>query len=255
MEKKKIALLTGATGGLGYAFIEELVKEPLDEIWAIGRNKDRLNELTQKFGNKIVPISMDLTVKENLQSLVNLLNEEKPLIKFLVNNAGIAKMKASKEFAISEIENTIELNCKVPVILIQYCLPYMERGSKILNICSASAFQAVPYINLYASTKAFEHSYSRALNVELKAQGITVTAVCPSWIDTNMLTKEIDGKKVKFPGIVRPEKVAIKAMRDSKKGKDLSICSFYVKCQHLNVKLLPEKTIMKIWMRSIKKYL
>lgn len=252
---KKIAILTGATGGLGYAFIKQLMKEPIDEIWAFGRNRKRLEALVNEFGNIIMPICKDLTNMEELISISKILEEQKPRIKFLINNAGIAQMKASKELTISEIGNTIDLNCKAPIILINYCLPYMASGSKILNICSASAFQPVPYLNLYASTKAFERSYSRALNVELKPLGISVTAVCPSWIDTNMLTKEINGKKVKFSGIVSPKKVAEEAMKDAKKGKDMSICSFYVKCQHLNVKLMPQKLTMKIWMKNIKKYL
>ena len=141
------------------------------------------------------------------------------------------------------------------MILTNACIPYMQKGSRIVNVCSASAFQPTPYINLYAATKAFDRSYSRALNMELKPLGITVTAVCPSWIDTDMLPKEIKGKKVKFSGIVAPEKVAKTAMKDAKKGKDMSVCSLYVKCQHLNVKLMPQKWTMRIWLRMIKKYL
>ncbi|MDE6058603.1 MAG: SDR family NAD(P)-dependent oxidoreductase [Clostridia bacterium] len=252
---KRIAILTGATGGLGYAFLRELIKEPLDEIWAFGRNRERLETLVNEFGNIIVPVCKDLTDTEDLTSIVKILEEQKPRVEFLINNAGLAQMKASKDFTVAEIGKTIDLNCKAPVILINGCLPYMARGSKILNICSASAFQPVPYINLYASTKAFERSYSRALNVELKPFGISVTAVCPSWIDTDMLTKEINGKKVKFSGIVSPQRVAEKAMKDAKKGRDMSVCSFYVKCQHFNVKLMPQKSAMRIWMKNIKKYL
>lgn len=70
-----------------------------------------------------------------------------------------------------------------------------------------------------------------------------------------MLTKEINGKKVKFSGIVSPQRVAEKAIKDAKNGKDMSVCSFFVKCQHINVKLMPQKTTMKIWMKSINKYL
>ncbi len=152
----------------------------------------------------------------------------------------------SKDFNAEEIEKTIMLNCNVPVTLTNYCIPYMKNGSKIINVSSAAAFQPVHLINLYAATKAFEHSYSRALNMELKPVGITVTAVSPSWVDTDMLSKEINGSKVKFPGIVSPQKVAEKAIKDSKKGKDVSVCSFYVKCQHLNVKLLPHNLVMHL---------
>lgn len=251
--EKTVAIITGATGGIGKEFVHELNKEALDEIWIIGRNKERLVEIKKQYGEKIVPICADLTKMQDLMSIQTLLTEE-VVVAYLINNAGIAHMMPSKDFEQDEIEKTIILNCNVPVILTNYCIPYMKKGSKIINISSAAAFQPVPYINLYAATKAFEHSYSRALNVELKPLGITVTAVSPSWVDTNMLAKEINGKSVKFYGIVSPEAVAEKAIKDAKRGKDVSICSFYVKCQHLNVKLLPHKLVMKIWMRSIKKY-
>lgn len=251
---KYIAILTGATGGLGYAFLKELRKERYDEIWAIGRNTKRLEELVEEFGAAVIPLNMDLTKSEDIKRLCDTLKEQAPQIDLLINNAGIAQMKQSKDLTAEEIQKTIDLNCKAPAILINICLPYMQKASKIINVCSASAFQPVPYINLYASTKAFEHNYSRALNLELKPYGITVTAACPGWIDTDMLTREINGKKVKFKGLVSPERVAKTALADAKKGKDVSVCSAYVKCQRLNVKLMPQKLTMKIWLKSIKKY-
>lgn len=251
---KTIAIVTGATGGIGEEFVRELEKEPVDEIWIIGRNKERLTAMKEKCA-KIIPLCKDLTNDQDLSSVKTLLAEQKVCVLYLVNNAGIARMGAAKDFGVAEIEQTIKLNCNVPAILINYCIPFMRRGSKIINVSSASAFQPVPYINLYASTKAFERSYSRALNEELKSLGITVTAVCPSWVDTKMLSKKMNGKSVKFHGIVSPKSVAQKAIKDSKKGRDMSVCSFYVKCQHFNVKLMPQKLTMKIWMRGIRKYL
>nr|WP_207721136.1 SDR family NAD(P)-dependent oxidoreductase [Anaerofilum hominis] len=252
---KKIAIVTGASGGIGQEFVQELIKEALDEIWVIGRNKQRLFALKDEFGEKIIPVCKDLTDRADLLSISDLLKGRDLTVKWLVNNAGTAKMAPSTDLSFLEIEQTIDLNCKAPITLMNICIPFMEKGSKILNISSASAFQPVPFINLYASTKAFERNYSRALNKELKSAGITVTAVCPSWVDTPMLTKELNGKSIRFPGIVTPEKVVKKALKDAKKGKDMSICSLYVKCQHINVKLLPQTLTMKIWLHSIKKYL
>ena len=251
---KKIAIVTGASGGMGQVFVRELAKETLDEIWIIGRSEQRLLALKNEFGERIMPVCKDLTKNEDILSFSDLLKKQNPSVMWLVNNAGIARMAPSKEFSYSEIEQTIDLNCKAPAVLINICIPFMEKGAKILNISSASAFQPVPFINLYAATKAFERSYSRALNAELKSFGITVTAVCPSWVDTDMLSKEINGKKVRFPGIAAPERVVKKALKDAKKGRDMSICSLYVKCQHLNVKLLPQRLTMKIWLHGIKKY-
>lgn len=140
-------------------------------------------------------------------------------------------------------------------MLTQLCIPYMGEESRILQISSASAFQPNPYINLYAASKAFERNYSRALNVELKGTGITSIAVCPGWIDTELLQKEINGKTVRFPGIVSAKRVVKQAIRDAKRGKDMSVCSLYVKCQHVNVKLLPQRWVMKLWMAGLGKYL
>lgn len=254
-EQKHVAILTGATGGLGYAFLKEIIDEGYDEIWAIGRNEKRLNELTSEFGETVIPLPVNLTDAGEIAALGEVLKERKPQVDLLINNAGMAQMKYSSDLTREEIDSTVDLNCKAPVVLTNECLPYMRRGSKIINVCSAAAFQPTPYINLYASTKAFARSYSRALNAELKPYGITVTAVCPSWIDTDMLTRDFNGQKIKFYGMVSPERVAKKAIKDANKGKDMSVCSAFVKFQHLNVKLMPQKLTMKIWMKYTKKYM
>lgn len=252
---KKIAILTGATGGLGREFLKQILKEKIDEVWAIARNEQKLSELRKEYGERVIPMSIDLSKLQGIEQIKNVLDEKKPQVMYLINNAGLAKMGNYKDFDIEEIDKTINVNCKAPVMLAQICIPYMGKGSKILNISSASAFQPNPYINLYAASKVFERSYSRALNVELNGTGITSVAVCPGWIDTELLQKEINGKKVKFPGMVTLDRVAKQAIKDAKKGKDMSVCSLYVKCQHVNVKLLPQRLVMKIWMAGIGKYL
>lgn len=252
---KRIAILTGATGGLGREFLKQILNEKIDEVWAIARNEEKLSELQKEYGERVIPMPIDLSEMQGIEQIKNLLDGKKPQVVYLINNAGLAKMGNYNDFDIEEIDKTINVNCKAPVMLAQICIPYMEKGSKILNISSASAFQPNPYINLYAASKVFERSYSRALNVELNGTGITSTAVCPGWIDTELLQKEINGKKVRFPGLVTPDRVVKQAIKDAKKGKDMSVCSLYVKCQHINVKLLPQRIVMKIWMAGIGKYL
>lgn len=253
--KKKIAIVTGASGGIGKEFTKLLLKEEVDEIWAIARNQERLTALKSEFGDKIITISKDLAKTEEVISIGKMLEEQKPVIAFLINNAGIARMGNYNDFTVEEIEDTIKINCSALTILCTLCIPYMEKESRILNISSAASFQPLPYINLYAATKVFERAYSRALNMELKKTGISVTAVCPSWVDTDLLIKEVNGKKVKFPGIVSPEKVAIKAFKDAKRGKDMSVCTLYVKYLHILAKILPQKLIMNTWVNNIEKYI
>ena len=228
----KIAIITGATGGLGQEFVKETLKEDIDGIWAVARNEKRLDELKDKFGDKIRPVRCDLGSTDDLAELFGLIEAEKPDIRLLI----------------------IDLNCKAVCLLCNHAIPFMKTGARILNISSASSFQPVPYINLYAASKAFARSYTRALNVELKDRGIICTAVCPGWIDTEMLEKERGGKPVKFPGLVSPSRVAVQALRDSAKGRDMSVCTFFVKYEHFLSKILPHKMLMKIWLNGIKDY-
>ncbi len=252
---KKIAIITGATGAIGEEFVKQIQQYDLDEIWAVARNEKKLNGLREKYGQKIIPVPADLSDINCIERISDMLSEQKPELRFLINNAGLAKMASYKNFSQEEIIRTIDVNCKAPVLLCNICIPYMKSGGNILNISSASAFQPNPYINLYAASKAFERNYSRALNVELKGTDIVVTAVCPGWVDTEMLSKESNGIKVKFPGIVTAERVVRTALADAEKKRDMSVCSLYVKCQHLNVKLMPQRLVMKIWTKSIRKYL
>ncbi|MBR6536981.1 MAG: SDR family NAD(P)-dependent oxidoreductase [Lachnospiraceae bacterium] len=252
---KRIAIITGATGGIGREFVRQVSGYELDEIWAIGRNEVKLKELSDTYGEKIVLVTADLSEISGIEKVERMLAEQKPEVRFLINNAGVAKMAACQTFSQEEMIRTIDVNCKAPVLLCNLCIPYMKQGSNILNIASASAFQPNPYINLYAASKAFERNYSRALNVELEGTGITVTAVCPGWVDTELLPKELNGKRVKYPGIVTVEKVVRTALKDAEKKRDMSVCSLFVKCQHMNVKFMPQRLVMKIWTGAIKKYI
>ncbi len=251
----RIAIITGASGGIGRAFTRLLLAENIDEIWAVARNKKRLMALQSEFGTKIVAIPKDLSSPDALSDISVMLEEQKPVVAFLINNAGVARMGSSIEFTAEEIEKSVAINCTAPAALCSICIPYMERGSRILNISSVASFQPLPYLNLYAASKVFLRSYSRSLHFELKPLGITSTAVCPGWVDTELLKKEVNGKQIKFPGLVTAERVAIKAMRDAKKGKDMSVCTLFAKLEHFWAKILPQKPYMGIWVRLTGKYM
>ena len=252
-----IVVVTGASSGIGREIAKILdKKEKFDEIWVLARRADRLEELRSVIGAKIVPLSLDLSVTDDLKVYAERLESEKPNVKILANCAGFGKFDHYENIPLETHLNMVDLNCKAVMAMVNYTLPYMENGAKILNIASCAGFQPIPYINVYAATKSFVISYSRALAEELKYRGITVTAVCPYWTKTEFFDRAVkkDEKPVviKYDVLYDPEKVAEKAVWDLYKGKQMSVYGKLNNFQRFLVKILPHKTVMKVWLKSQK---
>ena len=247
-----IAIITGATGDIGEEFVKALLGE-VDRIWAVGRSEEKLRALREKYGEKIVPVRADLSCTKEVLALCRLIEAEKPPLRFLINNAGVAKMAPVADFSLAEIDRMLEINIKAATFLCRACIPCMQKGAYILNVASASAFQPNPYIALYSASKSFLLSFTRSLNMELP--DVQCTAVCPGWVDTQMLPGRSDGRKARYPGMVSPEKVVKAALRDCKKGKDVSVCSPLFRYLRLYSKLMPHRLVMRQWVRKIKGYI
>ena len=195
-----IALITGASSGLGRVFAQKLSRDPaVDEIWAIARREDRLHQLAESLPCPVRPIPMDLTQSESLAQLQTLLKTETPHIEVLICAAGFGTMGPIKQETPDQAAKLIDLNCKAAVEVTTLCLPYLHRGSRVLEICSTAAFQPMPGVGLYAASKAFLQSYTKTLHYELIPSGIHVTAVCPYWIkDTEFIPVAKAGGKGSF---------------------------------------------------------
>lgn len=247
-----IAIVTGATGDIGEEFVKSLLSE-VDEVWAVGRSENKLSSLKEKYGDKIVPVRVDLSDRNDIFSFCEKIESEKPEIRYLVNNAGVAKMKPVSEFTLEEISDMLDINDKAATLICRACIPYMAKGSYILNVASASAFQPNPYIALYSASKAYLLSFTRSLNVE--NENITCTAVCPGWVDTKMLPKQRDGKDIRYHGMTPASKVVEVALKDCHKGKDVSVCSFYFRYMRFLSKVTPHSIAMKMWVKAIRQYI
>lgn len=247
-----IAIVTGATGDIGEEFVKSLLSET-DQVWAVGRSENKLTSLKEKYGDKIVPVRVDLSDRNDIFSFCEKIESEKPEIRYLVNNAGVAKMKPVSDFTLEEISDMLDINDKAATLICRACIPYMVKGSYILNVASASAFQPNPYIALYSASKAYLLSFTRSLNVE--NENITCTAVCPGWVDTQMLPKQRDGKDIRYPGMTPASKVVEVALKDCHKGKDVSVCSFYFRYMRFLSKVTPHSIAMKMWVKAIRQYI
>lgn len=253
--KKTIAIVTGASSGFGKEFIWLLCEEELDEIWMVARSREKLEVIAKEYGEKLKVYPADLTDREEIKKFSSLLQEADVTVRYLINNAGFAKFCMYDEISLDESLNMVALNISGVVGMGLVCIPFMERGSHIINIASQASFQPLPGQNIYSSTKSFVRNYSRALNVELKERGIYVTAVCPGWMHTNLIangTVETRGGTKNFKPIVSPDVVAKKALEDAKKGKDMSVYGTFVKFGHIVAKILPQKWMMKIWLMTQK---
>ena len=251
-----IAVITGASSGMGREFVFRLDRSQVfDEIWVIARRLDRLEALKGQTRAAIRPISLDLTKKESIETYGHLLEEEKPQIDVLVNAGGFGKFAATTDTPLETLYSMIELNDRALVGMTYTSLPYMRAGSQIYEMGSLSSFQPVPYINVYAASKAFVLSFSQGLSAELAPRGIDVMAVCPFWVKTEFFDRAVEDDSVitYYSHFYTAEQVVRRALRDMKKHKRVSVCGAAARLQVFMVKHLPHSLVMKIWCRQQKK--
>ena len=254
----KIAIVTGASSGMGKEFVLQLGRfVQVDEIWAVARRKDALEALQALTEIPVRPVPMDLCQPESFAAMTALLEAEKPQVALLVNAAGFGKFGIYHKIPMEQELQMIELNCKALVAMTRVVLPFMGPGSHILQLDSLSAFQPVPYITTYGATKAFVLSYTRAMIRELRGTGIRMMAMNPGWVKTEFFDhalKTNSGEVQYYDRLYEARDVVATGLRDLyKTKKDLSIHGFPVRMQVRLVKLLPHSLVMKIWLQQQKK--
>lgn len=246
----KIAIVTGATSGMGREMVFQLADrfQGLREIWVIGRRKDRLKELRGQVPVRIRSFGLDLSKTEELLLLKEALKKEKPDVKILVNAAGFGKTGKAGQILPEDSAGMVRLNCEALVAVTDAVLPYLSENSRIIQFASAAAFVPQPGFAVYAASKSFVLSYSRALNEELRPRNIFVTAVCPGPVSTEFFTIALNGgalKSYKKWVTVKPEFVVRKAISDSRMGREISIAGPVMKASFLLCKCIPHKLIMR----------
>lgn len=253
----RIAIITGASSGMGREFALQLSQwEQFDQLWVIARRAERLEELKEKVPFPVRVLAMDLTESESFTRYQTLLKAEQPEVGLLVNCSGFGKFGTYAQISLEDSMKMIDLNCKALVKMTELTLPYMKKGGKIVELDSLSAFQPVPYLNIYGATKAFVLSYSRALNQELRPRGIRVMSVNPGWVQTEFFDhamKTSTDAVTYFNKMYQPQDVVATALRHLyRTNKDVSIHGAPVRRQVRLVKLLPHSLVMKVWLKQQK---
>ena len=254
---KKIAVITGASSGMGRRFAETVDRYGrFDEVWVIARHQAQLEALKATVPFPIRVLALDLTDRTSFGTYAAALAEEPVQVGLLMNCSGYGKFSAVLDTPLAVNLNMTDLNCQAVVALCQLTAPYMPRGGQIINIASVAAFQPIPYINVYGATKAFVLSFSRALNRELRSRGVRVMALCPFWTRTAFFARATTegGESVvkKYVAMYEPEQLVQRAWRDARRGRDVSQFGFVARFQTALTKLLPHSLVMDVWMRQQK---
>lgn len=246
----KIAIITGASSGMGKEFAIQIAARfiKLDEIWIVARRKELLEQTKLMILGKCVRcFPIDLTCGEDMEEFRKTLMREKPNVKILVNAAGYGKIGSFEKISEEDQIGMVDLNCTALTKMTKMVLPYMQKNGRIINFASAAAFSPQPDFAVYAASKAYVLSFSRALREELRIRKINVTAVCPGPVETEFFV--IAGNKEKFDKIKRaePRKVVKQALDDAVALKSVSVYGAPMKAARLGSKLAPTDFIVKLF--------
>ncbi len=246
------AVITGASSGLGKEYINAIIAQypTVDVFWLVARRKELLKEIAEEHPDKtIAAISLDLEKPESLGIFEQLLKENNPEIKVLVNNAGYGKGVDFFSSNCALQTGMVDLNCRALTGLMRICLPYMLDDSLVLNISSIAAFAPTPRMSVYCATKSYVLALSKALHSELAPRGIKVTAVCPGPMDTDFwnVANVTEGKSRLIDKLPRvsPQAVAVGSLRAAKRGKTVYVKGFFYKLYHFLGKILPHGFLMQ----------
>lgn len=252
----KVAIVTGASSGIGKKFLLSLKEHgSFDEVVAISRSEAQLNKLKEETDLPITVMPLDLSDVSFKDKVIEYLSENNREVTMLINAAGFGKFEKTENVSLQDNLNMIDLNCRALTEMCYICLPFMKQGSKIINIASVAAFQPIPYINVYAASKAYVLSFTRAFAREVKSKGIRVMALCPFWTKTAFFNRAIEDEKTavvkKYIVMYEPDFIVKQAWKALEKtNKDYYIPGFVAQGQTLLTKLLPHKIVMDVWMNQ-----
>lgn len=251
----KIAIVSGASSGMGREFARFFDSHGLDEIWVIARREDRLQELKQELQTPIRIFSFDLLKEGSFTIFHHILLQENPTVLYLVNAAGFGVF-GNETMDLKQINQMIDLNVKALVNMTYLCIPFMPTGSHIIELGSISSFTPLVNFNIYASTKAFVLHFSNALYEELKSRGIHVSVICPGWVKTEFFKEANPSKTDYAPRFIWPlydaKSIVQKAMKDVERGRMISLPYRFPKFHYTAMKLMPKKVVMQLWKRMQK---
>ncbi len=206
----KVAIVTGASRGIGRAISVSLAKEAARVVLA-ARSIEKLQETADKIeeaGGKAEIVVTELTEEESIKNLVRTTNEKFNRLDILINNAGVTHSAKLEQTATEEWQRCININARAPFILCREALPLLRksRPAYIINIASVVGVKGYPFQSAYTSSKHALRGMTISLAEELKGSNIRVHLLCPGGVDTDM----VGSVRPDIPkkDLIKPEEIA-----------------------------------------------
>lgn len=247
----KAAIITGASAGLGLEYLKAAPTyfPDVDEFWLIARRKDKLEEAAKSVDKPCRILPLDLTDKDSYKRLAEELASANPDVTLLINNSGCGFLGNVGEGELDRQLQMIDLNLRGLTAVTHLVLPYMHKGGRILNISSIASFCPNARMTVYSAGKSYVTAFSYGIGEELRAKGITCTAVCPGPMDTEFIyLGEIKGKSKTFDVMpyCNPAAVVKGSYKAALRGKSCYTPKAFYKFYRLLAKLLPVRLVMKM---------
>ena len=244
-----MALVTGASSGIGRAFAVELAQKGATLIItarSVAKLQKLASELSTRYQTAVHVFPADLAQPGAADILMQTIEQAGLRVDLLVNNAGIGKWTSFLDETLASYEAMIALNITSLMVLTYRVLPHMlaQGSGGIINVGSTGSFQPCPYIAAYCASKAFVLSFSEALHGEYHHKGITITALCPGNTATGFQTEanaDTTGMRADTP-----ETVARQGIAALKRGASYTVVGGDNYLQSLLPRLLPRKTVINV---------
>lgn len=248
----QVALITGASAGLGVEFARLFAARKVDVV-LVARREDRLkalaSELEASSGIKAHVIAADLSTQAERERVVSEVSRLGLTVEYLVNNAGFGTLGRFAELDGARELEMIDVNISALVALTHAFAPGMvaRRSGRILNVGSAAGFQPGPFMATYYASKAFVNSFTEALSHELSGSGVTATVSCPGPTATEFGDVSGNGKSELFKSVVMtaPE-VAQDAFKSMMAGRALTVHGLKNKIFAASVRFAPRSVVRAI---------
>jgi 3-oxoacyl-[acyl-carrier protein] reductase len=206
----KVAIVTGASRGIGRAISVALAKEAATVVLA-ARSIEKLQETAEKIaqaGGKAEIVATELTEEESIKNLVKTTNDKFNRLDILINNAGVTHSAKLEQTATEDWQRCISINARAPFILCREALPLLKKShpAYIVNIASVVGVKGYPFQSAYTSSKHALRGMTISLAEELKGSNIRVHLLCPGGVDTDM----VGSVRPDIPkkDLIKPEEIA-----------------------------------------------